>query len=436
MSFENTLQYVTFSDRTQVKNLNTNYDTLMATSHLLAGGKKAVTSLIHNLIESEGLEYYINPTVTEFQAGRNFRNPDGTIREWHSKLIDELGEPFTKLRSEWDNIQWGDLNPEQKQNAIESICDFQTNFVDKSVEDEMDKYSDALDDSYGFGGTDLSPRAVIPWYTQIEDYEDITDNGDIIERCMEYSDLPVKPCLHTTIDFISDVTARSTLADFISTIDVPETFIWIDSLDKNTDEVDARTYRNVTHLVASISDEGVDPHFLFGDFFSNILYYFGLRGTSYGTFFRESYAEKMERKAGGGMLQRYYYNPIKEFLSVPVSVSLGQISREPIPEYDGISDWDDLLREGEDYDFLKNHYIKTRESHKNQILNQDLSTIVEELEENHSRYEPILEGLEATNKNVIHLEKWVDGIELFEQDYEDMYENKITETQSLSASNW
>lgn len=430
MTFENTLQYVTFADRTQVENRIEDYDTLMVTSHLLAGGKKAVTSLLHNLIDSHDLEYYINPTVTEFQLGDNFRNPDGSLREWHSKLISELGEPFSQLASGRDNIRWEHLDAEEKENAIESICNFQCNFVGEAVEEEMGKYANIL------SNLDLSPRAVIPWYTLIRDYEDISDNEEIIRLSRESCDLPLKPCIHTTADFISDVNARRSLANHVGDLDLHECFIWIDNLDKNFEEVTARTYRNVAHLTALISEEGVDPQFLFGDFYSNILYYFGLRGTSYGTYFRESSAEKVERVPGGGSLQRYYYDSVKEFLSVPVSVTLGRITREPIPDFDGFSDWDDLLQVGEDHDFLKNHYILTRKSHKNKIHNQNLSTVIEELEEDFDRYDPLLDGLDATNKNVDHLEKWIDGVNQFETDYEDIFERVVEETRQLPTSNW
>lgn len=406
MSFENTLQYVTFADRTQIENRIDNYDTVMLSSKMLAGGKKAVPALLYNLVEEHDLEYYINPSSAQYRRGSNFRS-GGDVKAWDSKLIDELGHPFERLRDEKSNIIYSKLSDSDKQAVVESVCEFQGEFVPSAVEENVGKYSPV-------STADLSPRAVIPIYTKIDNYIDLELNREIIEMANAYSDLPIKPCIHVTKSFLTDINHRISIADLSDEFNLSEIFLWIDNLKKQ--EVGVQTYMNVIDTVARISEKNVDPHFMFGDFFSNLLYYFGLRGTSYGTYYRESSTEKTgDGPSGGGAnLQRFYFDPAKEFLSIPDAIVLGRQTNADIPPHLSLNSWDELYKAGEDHDFLKNHFIKTKEAHKQMILNSSLDDILDDLGSSYELYSNQIASRQ-TYKTVDHLRNWKEAINLFRE---------------------
>ncbi|WP_336361810.1 hypothetical protein [Haladaptatus sp. ZSTT2] len=424
MKFENSLQYVTFADRTQVENRTDDYDSLILPSHLLSGGKKAVTALLKNLIEDDGVEYYIDPTASQFRRGRNFRNADDSLKAWHSKLVAELGYPFTLLQGDEKNIIYQELDRTDRIGAIESVCDFQQSFVANSVEENVGKY-EIIDTS------NLYPRAIIPWYTKVHNYEELAINKEIISHSIDYCDLPVKPCIHITMEFLRDANARNAISELVKEFELAEVFLWIDDFDKT--EANVTDYFNAIDLVAKVSTGGVRPHFLFGNYFSNLLFFFGLRGTSYGTYFRESSAEKTENySGGGGNLQRFYFDPVKDFLSIPDAIDIAKEGGADTPTFSQLTSWDDLYRLGEDHDFLKNHFIKTKKGHKELILSNELEPLLEELNECYDTYDNLL-SKRKTNKNVSHLKKWRDGIQLFIKNHPDVFEEKMEEAIQLQT---
>lgn len=428
MSFENTLQYVTFADRTQVENRTDDYDTLLVTSHLLAGGQKAVPTLLKKIIEEKNVEYYVDPSSTEFRHGRNFRDSDGSLREWHSKLVDALGDPFEQLREEQQNFVFEDLSSDEQQEAVRAVCDFQDSFVKRLVEQEAGKYFEVLNMG------DLGPRAIVPPYVLINDYGEVLINEEVIQLANRFSERQLKPCVHVTKGFIDGVDARKAIVESISGFDIPEVFIWIDGLSKTETTVD--DYVNTIRLVGRFSKAGIDPHFLYGDFFSNLLYYFGLRGTSYGTYYRESNSEEWGQGGGsGGTLQRFYFDPVKDFLSIPDTIALAQQRGEQLPNHGMLNTWESLFEAGEDHDFLKNHYIKTRKEHKRNVQSEDIGEQMEEITRQNRRYGQLLLDV-GTNKDADHLRKWHGSILQFESEYNNEYEELIEMTRQLPATSW
>lgn len=423
MSFENTLWYVTFADRPQVEARIDNYDSLLIPSHLLAGGKKSVPALLKNLIEAENIEYYIDPSITEFRRGNSFRKADDSIKQWHSKLIDELGDPISDVLDTEDNLVYEVMDASERAIAVQSVCEFQENFVADAVEDSVGKYEDV-------GVEDVAPRAVIPWYTRIADYPHLSVNRELIELSKESTDLPLKPVLHVTKEFIRDLNARKALAELVEEVEIPETFLWVDDLKKGS--TSRQEYLDVMDLVTRISGNNVDPHFMFGDYFSNLLFFFGLRGTAYGTYYREHKTEKVARGGGGGSLQRYYYDPIKEFINIADSVQLGTSNDADIPDFDEMSEWGDLFRKGTDHDFLKYHYIKTRALHKERILSNNLNSLISELDYAYNTYSGQLTDLQ-TVKTAEHLNTWTESLEVFIEDNSELVESLVEEARSLQS---
>lgn len=419
MKFENTLQYVTFGDKTQVVDHVDLYDTLLLPSHLLAGGQKSVPTLIWNLIDDHDVKYYIDPTVTEFREGSSFRKADESIKQWHDKLINELGEPIsTNLESE-GNLIFERMSADDQTEAVKSVCRFQEEFIERKVKETFDKYAPDL------VAEGIRPKAIIPWYTKIKDYPHIESNRAMIELSKDHTDLPIKPVLHVSKNFISNPTARADIASFLDELGIEDTFLWVDDLNKaySTES----EYYDVIDLVARIAENDVSPQFLYGDYFSNLLYFFGLRGTSYGTYYREHKAEQVgSGGGGGGSLQRYYFNPIKEFINITDAVSIARDGEADIPEFEPLSEWGDLFKEefGSNHDYLKAHYIRSRANHKMEIQNERLDALLTNLEEIHQLYEPIV-ATKGTVKTADHLETWGNAIERFKEENERRAESLI-----------
>lgn len=424
--FENTLRYSTFADRSQVENRIESYETLIVPSHLLVGGKNAVPPLIHQLHEAGEIEYYIDPAITEFHRGYSFRD-GGEIKQWHTKLLNELGNPIDEVMGNNRNLVYEDLDPDQRDDIIESVCDLQESFVQEAVEEQMGKYEPALME-------DITPRAVIPWYVKIEDFEDLEPNRYIINQTKEITDLPVKPCIHVDKSFLSDINARQSIAELISDSGLDEMFLWIDNLNKYSTEIDE--YIDYLRTVIELASNDIRPHAMYGDFFSNLLAYFGLRGIGFGTYHGEDKAEKLE-PGGGGNLQRYYFDPVKDFLTIYESVELGQQHNAEIPPYSRLGSWDRLYRLGEDHDFLKNHFIRTKNHHRQLISAEDIDDVLNDLRADYEIYGDDLRDSE-TSKTAEHLRKWVATISEFESDYEDEYQEALAtaEAQIEQEDSW
>lgn len=416
MKFENTLQYVTFADRTQVEYRVDCYDSLLLSSHLVTGGKKAVTTLLQKLVTEKDVEYYINPSSTHFRRGSNFRKSNGDIKQWHSKLISELGEPFERLKDRDDNLRYEDLTDEDFNEAAQSVCEFQEEFVPEVVEENAGKYVSVDTDL-------LSPKAVIPLYTKIRDYPDINVNKESISVAKDTTGLPIKPCIHVTKEYLGDINFRNNLIDLVSDERVGQCFLWVDNLDRDTK---TEEYKDVIDLVSELHESGVETQFMFGNFFSNLLYYFGLNGTSYGTYYRDKSSEKTADTSGGGggSLQRFYYDPVKEFLSIPDAIALGIKHDEEIPSFTPMNSWEDLYKEGDDHDFLKNHYIFSRNAHKRKVNQNELEDVLEELLKDYNKYSKDLMRRESV-KDAEHIKRWVESIQEYVKENPDKEKNIV-----------
>lgn len=413
MNFENTLRYSTFADRSQVENRIESYETLIIPSNLLIGGQNAIPPLVHQLYESGEVDFYIDPTITEFHRGVSFRD-GGEIKAWHQKLIEELGAPLEMLMEENDNLVFSELTEEEVQNISKAVCRLQRDFIAKAVEEQIGKYEAALIE-------DISPRAIVPWYVKIEENEDIAHNLDIIGYSEDCSDIPLKPTIHVDKEFLSSSSERERIAQEYANSGVSEVFLWVDDLKKS--ETMISEYVDVIRLIVELVKADLKPHALYGDYFMNLMAHFGLRGIGFGTYHSEDSAEKLQA-GGGGNLQRYYFGPVKEFLSIPDAVHLGNNGNAPVPNHSGLSSWNRLYKMGEDHDFLKNHFIRTKDYQRIQVLSTGLDELLEEIKSDFNTYQPILEN-RGTTKNANHLKKWANAIELYMKNYPNESESAI-----------
>lgn len=409
--FETTLRYNSLNNKHAVEGELSRFDSLAIDAKMLAYSKKALPQFINNLRTERSVEYYIDPIVSDFRAGDDFRFADGTLRGWYDAYVEALGDPMKSVLLNQNNANPRNLDEKTIQEISRSVVLFQEEFVADQVQEEAGKYDEV--DTEGIG-----PKAVVPWHHRINEVEDLGPNHTILETAVEESTIPVKACIHTTKTYIRDQTNPTSLAEFLLEYDVDECFILIEELGKH--ETVQSTFANAIDLVYDLSQAGLRPHFYYGDYFSNLLAYFGLGGTTYGVMYGEEYRETLEYTGQGGMSMRYYVDQIKDFLKVPAAVELMQRTGTDLCECDvcqrQFDDWIDVIALQESDDNLMNpiqkHYVECRWRHARQVEEKSFDEVVDQLE---SDYEEYILPYSSSNqispsKSFDYLPRWINAV--------------------------
>lgn len=405
MSFETTLRYTGYGDRSQVEQPEQFYDSLTIPSHMLVHAEKAVSSLLYKLYEEHGgIDFYIDPELSTFSAGKNFRNEGGRLKEWHASYTDRHGSPVRENLEDSGNLRIEELTQNELEELVQNSIDIQLNTVSEQISSEIGRYEDINVEE------NFTPAAVIPPYLLIDDEEKLSVQKDIIEIAENESDVPLKPCFYIDLEILTDADIKSDIKEIIIEKDHDEVFLWIDDLDKN--EVTVGQYQRVIEFVSLLSDHS-NPHFMYGDFFSFLLSYYGLVGTSYGTFHSDYKKEKM-KNIEGGYLKRYYIPQLREFYKVVAAEEILSENNTALCDCQActerVNSWSDLIELGSDYDFLKNHHLHIRQEEKKLVGEQSLDSVLEELESVVEEYTPIMKKSVHTSPKRIklgYLKKWV-----------------------------
>jgi len=409
--FETTLRYNSLNNKHAVEGEYPRYDSLIIDGKMLAYSKKALPQFIKNLCQERSLDYYVEPIISDFRTGGDFRYPDGTIRGWYDNYIDELGDPLKQTLFESDNVDPRRLDEETIRGISRSVILYQENFIANQLMEESAKYEDVDPD-------EVMPKAVVPWHHRINEEADLGPNRTILDTAAAEATISLKPCIHTTKSFIRDSTHRTGLVELVNDYDVDECFLLVEELGKhNTYE---STYKDVIDLIYDISEVGVVPHFYYGDYFSNLLSYFGLGGTTYGVMYGEEYTETTEYSEQSGMLLRYYVDQIKDFLKVPAAVELMRRTSTEMCDCDvcqrHFDDWDDIVSLQESDDVLMNHlqkhYVEQRWRHARQVEEEPFDDVVSKLEADRQEYvAPYSSARQISpNKDFDYLPRWIHAV--------------------------
>lgn len=350
--------------------------------------------------------------VWDFRAGTNFRKSNGNLKAWHAAYADALGDSFSSILQSNNHVDASQLNDTQIEQVSEDVVEFQEQFIVDSLQSGVGKYDD-IDVS------DIQPTAVIPWIHKITGPSDIAIFKKILENSENSTDLPLKPCIYTTKEYIRDVTYRGDVIEVLDELGIDDVFLWIDNLDKRT--TSERNYRNLIDFVHELHIADVYSHMFYGDYFSNLLSYFGLGGIVYGTNFGEENQEQLE-ETGGGMIERYYVNGTRDFLKATAAVDIQQRANAPVCTCDGcsgsITNWGDITQIQADNNrsllpILQEHFLCMKENHASQINNNKLDDLLTELESNQNDYsQPYSDSVQLSpSKQTDHLLTWKDAIE-------------------------
>jgi hypothetical protein len=412
MMFETTLRYNSLNNKHAVEGESPHYDSLAIDGKMLAYSSKALPKFIEELIQERSLDYYIDPIISDFRVGDDFRYPDGTLRGWYDNYVEALGEPLSDVLMEADNVNPRRLDEDTIRKISRSVVLFQENFVANQLKEEAGKYEEVDPEA-------VLPKAIVPWHHRISEGADLGPNRTILDIAAAESMIPLKPCLHTTKQFIRDSTNRQSLVELVSDYNVDECFVLIEDLGKHTTY--ESTYKNVIDLVYDISQAGIYPHFYYGDYFSNLLSYFGLSGTTYGVMYGEEYTESTEYTDQSGMLLRYYVDEIKDFLKVPAAVELMQRTDTSMCDCSvckkHFGEWVDIvdLQESDDalMNHLQKHYVERRWRHARQVEEESFEDSMEELEQNRETYVfPYANSNQISpKKNFDYFPRWINAIQ-------------------------
>lgn len=406
--FETTLRYNSLNNKHAIEGELPRFDSVIIDAKMLAHSRKAIPRFIQQLCDERSLQYYVDPIMSDFRAGSNFRFSDGTVRGWYDAYVTTLGNPLERILTEQKNADPRTLRERDVQAIARSMVHFQETFVARALNEESG-------DTENVRVQDVSPKAVVPWHHRIHEIADIAPNRTILEASVEEATIPVKPCLHTTKSFIRSAKHRAELVRFTKSFNGQELFLLVEELGKH--ETDERTYKAVIDLVYDLSEVGIRPHFYYGDFFSNLLAYFGLCGTTYGVMYGEEYRENLEYRETGGMLNRYYIEKIKDFLKVPAAVELMTRTGTDVCECEvcqrHFSEWGDVIRRQESDDNLMNilqkHYVEKRWEHARMVEERSFSEVLDELETNYQQYvSPYANAHQISpNKAFDYLPRWI-----------------------------
>ncbi len=385
--FETTLRYKNLNNKDSVETQTQHYDSLLIQAHMLAYGSKQIPLNISNLVEEHGVEYYIDPMISDFRVGNDFRS-NGGLRGWHSKYVDVLGDPLQRILKENANVNARHVSDSDLRKISQSVVQFQEDFIPTQVEEEAGRYDSVNTES-------LQPKAVIPWSHKIQNKRDIQANRDIIEYSQEQAENSLKPCLFVTPGFIQRPGNRAELIKLLSNFDVSQCFLWIEGLDKH--ETLESVYKNAVDLVYDLSESRIDPHFYYGDHFSNLLSYFGLSGTAYGTLYSEERSEQREKAGEGGVQQRFYVEPLRDFLKVTAAVDLMVDTTTPMCGCKYCSrhfdSWNELLlrlQSDDDDDvllpILQKHAVAMKWRNARYVEEHDIDEAIENLEDTFKKY--------------------------------------------------
>lgn len=414
--FETTLRYNSLNNKHAVEGELPRFDSLLIDAKMLAHSRKALPQFVHDLSEERSIEYYIDPIISDFRSGKNFRFSDGTLRGWYDTYVERLGDPLQRLLSQHSNADPRQMGEGDIRGVARSVVQFQETFVAEQLDQHSGKYVEVAPET-------VRPKAVVPWHHRIHETEDLDPYRTILEASIDEASVNLKPCLHTTKTFIQETANRSDLVNLADEFGLNDCFLLIESLGKHDTYED--TYKNVIDLVYDLSEAGLRPHFYYGDFFSNLLAYFGLCGTTYGVMYGEEYTENLEYSESSGMLNRYFVDQIKDFLKVPAAVELMKKTGTGMCDCNicqrHFDDWDDLITRQESeknlMNLLQKHYVEKRWEHARMVETKSFDEVVNQLHSDFREYIRAYSGARqiSPSKNFEYLQRWIHTVESREE---------------------
>lgn len=385
--FEATLRYNSNSDKQPVETSLEYLDSLLVPARMLAANAKALPSDLRNYADDAGVSYYIDPSLTDFRVGDDFRDDSGGVRSWHWKYVGHIGRLLEELLAKQDNVDASQIPDENVETLTKASVKFQEEFVVTQLEEQVSKYETLSEpDSY-------RPEAIIPWYHKIRTPDDIAVNDTILGAAQDTASLPLKPCLFVTKDILRSESYPEQLVSLLTKNDIQQCFLWVENLDKH--ETGQHDYEHITQFVCDLAEADVSPHFYYGDYFATLLTHLGLDGTIYGSMYGEEGAERREQRGGDGVITRYYLDEVADFVKIPAVVDVQQRVGAELCGCDvcqrQFDSWQALAERYNDDDEniqtpMKKHHLRVRWRQIQKIESDSLEDSLRRLESHYQEY--------------------------------------------------
>jgi len=407
--FENSLRYNHTGEWRAIERTRDYYDSLVIPAHHAVTKADDIAGLLNNQIGSD-VEYYIDPVLPRYRKGDGFRTEEGDLSKWHQLLVDRYGDPISRILNEQRNLSLLDLDDSERRSVVQTQCELQLELIEEAGEDKLAKYFDVE--------TELRPRAVVPWYIKITRPENIALNEQIINIASESVEAPIKPCIFVSLTALNRSEIRREIVKMLERVGVEEAFLWFEEMGKR--EAEIMDYAAASELIYSLSQNGVSPHFFYGNYFAQLTSYLGNEGTTFGVAYQESRAERTavgDNGGGGGDgANRYYFDPVKEFLNFQEAESLGDQFDVPICScpacQERMDQWADVYKFDGNYNAQRRHYIWNQDRYRDDIESKTLEEQLDDLETAHEKYDSELSN-SGTAAEPHHLIKWRGGISHF-----------------------
>ena len=417
--FETIVRYKSTNEKSIIVDHKDKWDSVLISAHLLAHATKRMPPRLRNIAQDRSHQYYIDPIVSEFRIGESFRYPHGGIRSWHRKYAVALGDPFETVLEREGNVNARYLDDDEIRGIAKSVVDFQEEFVYEKLEEYTGKYEDLT-----VSRREVMPAAVIPWVHKLEREADYEAYRTILSASQDRAMQSLRPVLYTSTRKIRDGGNRTELVEMLADFDIDECFILFEGLDKH--ETNESEYKAVIDFVYDLSSAGIEPYFYYGDFFSNLLSYFGLEGTAYSPLHGEKFTEKTEPQSSdsSGMSSRYYLDEVKDFLQIQAAVDIMTRAGKPMCSCEACSrhfdDWRDLAEIDESDEegtalqtVVMKHRMKTRWDHAQLVQDNELSEVLATLRDDYDEMVgPYTRSQQtASRKEFDYLQQWIHAVD-------------------------
>lgn len=416
--FETILRYSNNSDKPALRSNFNKLDAVIFDAKLVAYQPQGVCARIREIDQDTNLKYYVDPNLGDLREGNNFFNdgdPDEGLRESYLRYIDQLGNPLKRIFQDNYRLQPNHMWEQDIRSIARDTVRFQQEFIPNCVAGRNLGQSPLIDE-----GFNSRPDAVLPWYHKIQSREDIDVNKVIIEASKIESDLPLRPVVHFERQELMSP-FRSDLLQYIQWLDSRSVFIIIERLSKH--ETSTEEYQTVIDFVNRVAQQGTDPYFLYGDFFANLLSFFGLKGTAYGSMYGEHFEEKTTYSDSNGMSNRFYTTRIRDFLTPQAATDVLQEANEPFcncdvcsRSFDGWSDFLETADSDKDEDAIqsemKSHYLKQRWELTRQVEEMELEEVLVILEEDlEMMWGPFYKSAQTgKDASIEYLDRWLTAV--------------------------
>ena len=382
------------------------YDGFVINAHVLAHYASAFSALCLKLDKP----FLIIPDTHFFQLAPSsyFWDAKGGIRSSWEKLTDGYG-PLLRLAlyqgRELEQTDFLSATGSWRQamyDLVENVITFQKRIV-LSAASGLARFIDT---------TVSEPTYLVAPYFFFSDVKDpwYKISVEMARESAKYKEShKLFALLCTSKKVVMDEQAISTIVTDYSEIGMDGFLLWIQDFNEIA-EIVPLLY-SLRRFIEVLKENNCTVINLYGEFFSSLMFYYGLDGACYGVCYKQTAdPEEFPTSTGGppgGRLPKYYFKDLK--------MKMGKIEAAIVTKAEPslkcscsicASQLDFMLdgatRDVDSRDLMKRHFLLSRKEEKDHISTHTLKQVLSELQSSRKKYEKRFSIL-----NVEHLKRWI-----------------------------